>query len=43
MKCLTVSDEHTLKCLAIDVAGSTQSAQVLEVLSKLVSEVLRTL
>lgn len=38
LKCLTVIDEHTRECLAIDVAGSIRSARVIEVLSRLVSE-----
>jgi putative transposase len=37
LKCLTVIDEYTRECLAIDVAGSIRSGQVIEVLSKLVS------
>jgi putative transposase len=37
LKCLTVIDEYTRECLAIDVAGSIRSARVLEVLSRLVS------
>ena len=37
LKCLTVIDEFTRECLAIDVAGSIRSARVIEVLSKLVS------
>jgi len=37
LKCLTVIDEHTRECLAIDVAGSIRSARVIEVLTKLVS------
>ncbi len=36
-KCLTVIDEFTRECLAIDVAGSIRSNRVIEVLSKLVS------
>jgi putative transposase len=38
LKCLTVIDEHTRECLAIDVAGSIRSGRVIEVLSKLVSQ-----
>jgi putative transposase len=34
---LTVIDEFTRECLAIDVAGSIRSARVIEVLTKLVS------
>jgi putative transposase len=37
LKCLTVVDEFTRECLAIDVAGSLRSGRVIEVLSKLVS------
>ena len=37
LKCLTVIDEYTRECLAIDVAGSLRSARVIEVLAKLVS------
>ncbi len=37
LKCLTVIDEYTRECLAIDVAGSIRSARVIELLSKLVS------
>ena len=37
LKCLTVVDEFTYECLAIDVAGSTRSGRVVEVPSKLVS------
>jgi putative transposase len=37
LKCLTVIDEYTRECLAIDVAGGIPSARVIEVLSKLVS------
>lgn len=37
LKCLTVIDEFTRECLAIDVAGSIRSKRVIEVLSKLVS------
>jgi putative transposase len=36
LKCLTVIDEFTRECLAIDVAGSIRSNRVIEVLSKLV-------
>jgi putative transposase len=38
LKCLTVVDEWTRECLAIDVAGSIRSKRVVEVLSRLVSE-----
>ena len=37
LKCLTVIDEFTRECLAIDVAGSIRSARVIERLSRLVS------
>ncbi|AOW52565.1 transposase (plasmid) [Legionella pneumophila subsp. pneumophila] len=35
LKCLTVVDEFTRECLAIDVAGSIRSSRVIEVLSRL--------
>jgi putative transposase len=37
IKCLTVIDEFTRECLAIDVAGSIRSNRVIEVLARLVS------
>jgi putative transposase len=37
IKCLTIIDEFTRECLAIDVAGSIRSKRVIEVLSRLVS------
>ena len=37
IKCLTVVDECTRECLAIDVAGSIRSRRVIDVLSRLVS------
>jgi putative transposase len=37
LKCLTVVDEYTRECLAIDVAGSIRSSRVIEVLTRLVS------
>lgn len=37
LKCLTIVDEYTRECLAIDVAGSIRSTRVIEVLSKLIS------
>ncbi len=37
IKCLTVVDEYTRECLAIDVAGSIRSRRVIDVLSRLVS------
>jgi putative transposase len=36
LKCLTVVDEYTRECLAIDVAGSIRSHRVIEVLSRLI-------
>ncbi len=37
LKCLTIIDEFTRECLAIDVAGSIRSGRVIEVLTRLVS------
>jgi len=37
IKCLTVIDEFTRECLAIDVAGSIRSVRVIEVLKRLIS------
>lgn len=37
LKCLTVVDEYTRECLAIDVAGSIRSKRVIEVLARLIS------
>jgi hypothetical protein len=37
LKCLTIVDEFTHQCLAIDVAGSIRSARVIEVLTRLMS------
>jgi putative transposase len=37
LKCLTVVDEYTRECLAIDVGSSIRSQRVIEVLSMLVS------
>ena len=37
VKCLTVVDEFTRECQAIDVAGSIRSRRVIDVLSRLVS------
>lgn len=37
IKCLTVVDEFTRECLAIDVAGSIRSKRVIEILSRLAS------
>ena len=37
LKCLTVVDEFTHECLAIDVAGSIRSGRVIEVLTRLMS------
>ena len=36
LKCLTIVDEYTRECLAIDVAASIRSQRVIEVLSNLV-------
>lgn len=38
LKCLTVVDEWTHECLAIDVQGSIRAGRVIEVLARLVSE-----
>ena len=38
LKCLTIIDEFTRECLAIDVAGSIRSGRVIEVLARLISE-----
>ena len=38
IKCLTVVDEGTRECLAIDVAGSIRSRRVIDTLARLVSE-----
>lgn len=37
LKCLTIVDEFSRECLAIDTAGSIRSTRVIEILSKLVS------
>lgn len=37
LKCLTVIDEFTRECLAIDVARSIRSARVIDVLTRLIS------
>lgn len=37
LKCLTVIDEYTKECLAIEVASSIRSHQVIDVLAKLMS------
>jgi putative transposase len=37
LKCLTVIDDFTRECLAIDVAGGIRSGRVIEVLTQLVS------
>jgi putative transposase len=37
LKCLTVIDEYTRECLAIDVGGHIRSGRVIEVLARLVS------
>jgi putative transposase len=38
LKCLTVVDEFTHECLAIDVAGSIRSTRVIEILARLMSQ-----
>jgi transposase InsO family protein len=38
LKCLTIIDEFTRECLAIDVAGSIRSGRVIEVLARLITE-----
>ncbi len=35
LKCLTVVDEYTRECLAIDVSGAIRSSRVIDVLSRL--------
>ncbi len=37
LKCLTVVDEYSRDCLAIDVSGSVRSGRVIEVLARLIS------
>ena len=37
LKCLTIIDEYTRECLAIDVAGGIRSRRVIEVLAQLVT------
>jgi putative transposase len=37
LKCLTIIDEYTRECLALDVAGSIRSGRVIEVLARLIS------
>lgn len=37
LKCLTVVDEYTRQCLAIDLAGSIRSGRVIEVLAQLMT------
>lgn len=37
LKCLTIIDEYTRECLAIDVAGSIRSRRVIDVLSRLIT------
>jgi putative transposase len=37
LKCLTLVDEYTRECLAIDVAGSIRSRRVIDILSRLIS------
>jgi putative transposase len=36
LKCLTVIDEYTRECLAIDVSGTIRSSRVIDVLSQLI-------
>jgi len=36
IKCLTVVDEYTRECLAIDVSGAIRSSRVIDVLTKLI-------
>ena len=38
LKCLTVIDEFTRECLAIDVASSIRSTRVTDVLARLITE-----
>ena len=38
LKCLTIVDEWTHECLAIDVQGSIRAGRVIEVLTRLISE-----
>ena len=38
IKCLTVIDEFTRECLAIDVGGSIRSGRVIDMLAKLISD-----
>ena len=38
IKCLSIVDDFTRECLAIDVAGSIRSARVIEILARLMSE-----
>lgn len=38
LKCLSIVDEFTRECLAIDVAGSIRSGRVIEILARLMSE-----
>jgi len=38
LKCLTLIDEYTRECLAIDFAGSIRSGRLIEVLSRVISE-----
>jgi putative transposase len=38
IKCLTLVDECTRECLAIDVAGSIRSGRVIEVLARVISK-----
>lgn len=38
LKCLTIVDEFTRECLAIDVAGSIRSGRVIDILAQLMSQ-----
>lgn len=38
IKCLSIVDEFTRECLAVDVAGSIRSARVIDILGRLMSE-----
>ncbi len=37
LKCLTIIDEYTRECLAIDVAGSIRSRRVIDVQTRLIT------
>ncbi len=38
IKCLTLVDEYTRECLAIDVAGSIRSRRVIEILTRVIRD-----